>query len=861
MGVKEQIIIKINRKKMTEFNNEFSREVFDITYRYKDESLDGMIRRVSHAVANIEEKNKEEWEEKFYDLLSEFKAVPGGRILSNAGTEIKGATLLNCYVDGFIGEDKDSMNGIMDALKRQALILKSEGGYGFNIGVLRPRNSYIEGIRNQSPGSIKMLEMWDTTSNVITSGGDKLSDKKGAKKKIRKGAQLVCLPIWHPDIEEFITAKQTPGRLTKFNMSVGITDEFMNAVIEHKTWNLEFPDYDHPVALLNSNQEEKSVKDLYKEQWDGNLKAWKEKKYPTKIYKTFKDANELWELIMQSTYNRNEPGVLFLDTINRLNNLWYVEYIDTTNPCGEVPLPIGSVCLLMAINLTQYVNESLTDWDYEKLERDIPIIIRFMDNVNEIANVPLPHQKIEMLNKRRLGFGRMGYASALLMMKKRYGSEKALELTEKLESFICNKAYMASADLAKEKGCFPLYDKEKFLQSKFLKILDKDTIEYIKKNGMRNSHLIALAPTGNTSIVANNVSGGIEPIISMEYVRYFITSMIPKGLDLPYQIDWKNKLFKSSSKWKWIKEGDDNLLMIEFDGDKYKYDENRGLTKEASVRDYGYNYLVKYNLLDKNADYLPDINNLTVDDHVNTLKIITKYVDQAVSKTINLPNEYSYEDFKNVYLDLYNSGTIKGGTSYRWGTMMSVISTNDNKSDSRDQDILIKTHAPKRPKKLKCDIHHVTARGKEWVVLVGCMNGERNPVTPYEVFAFKKKNINISSKITEGYLIKVKSGCYNLELDVITLEDVTKLFEQDEEEALTRMISISMRHGVDITFIVEQLNKSEGNIASFSKAIARTLKKYILDDVDVGEKCPNCGDDLIYIEGCVKCKSCIFSKC
>ena len=1012
---------------MTKFNNSFSEEVFNITYQYKNESLDDMFRRVAKATASVE-KDPEFWEEKFYEILSDFQVVPGGRILSNAGTEIGGTTLINCFVDGFMGEDKDSMNGIMDAIKRQAFILKSEGGYGFNVSTLRPRSSYVEGIKNLSPGAVRMLDMWNTVSEVITAGGDGVSDKEGAKKKIRKGAQMCVMSVWHPDIEQFITAKQASGQLTKFNMSVGVTDEFMNAVINHKKWDLEFPEYENTSDIYEKGETIKradnlvefeeiklTIKDIYKRDWNGNLKKWKEKGLPTKIYKTFEDANELWDLIMQSTYNRNEPGVLFLDTINKFNNLYYCEYIDATNPClsgstmlkgphvslslkqlyedwkhgitmpilvhdfdkdediyvipddviltkhkanttklildntptglnhpheligttdhkvfiihgedyaeleydnplgyveikdiekkdilkcsigsypkvndiienyseedvydikiagynnfyangylvhncGEVPIPNGSSCLLTAINLTQFVKDN--NWDYEKLQKFIPVIIRFMDNINEIANVPLPHQKEEMLNKRRLGLGRMGYASALLMMKKRYGSVEALKLTEDLEKFICNTAYKASANLAKEKGVFPLYDKEKFLKSYYIQsALDEKTIKYIAENGMRNSHLFALAPTGNTAVFSNNVSGGIEPIISMEYTRYFITPIIPEGLNLPTNIDWKNKTYKSESNWKWIKEGNDDLLFIEFENNKYKFDSNRGFTKEANVKDYGYYYLVENNLLDENADYLADLNSLTIKEHIDTLKVISRYVDQSISKTINLPNDYPYEDFKDLYMNLYKSGTIKGGTSYRWGTMMSVIS---QKIDERGHDVLVKTHAPKRPRKLKCDIHHLTARGQNWVVLIGLMNGGDNPVTPYEVFAFKKKNINISAKVTEGSLIKIKSGHYNLELAGIELEDVTKLFQQDEEEALTRMISIALRHGVDISFIVEQLNKSEGNIASFSKAISRTLKKYIPDNLEVGEKCPECGSDLIYIEACIKCSKCTYSKC
>jgi ribonucleoside-diphosphate reductase alpha chain len=269
---------------------------------------------------------------------------------------------------------------------------------------------------------------------------------------------------------------------------------------------------------------------------------------------------------------------------------------------------------------------------------------------------------------------------------------------------------------------------------------------------------------------------------------------------------------------------------------------------------------VENNLLDqKSTEYLSDINNLTVDEHLNVLKTLAKYIDQSISKTFNIPNNYSFENFKNLYLKLFKDG-IKGGTTYRAGTIMSVVS-DASENPERQRNILTKTHAPKRPKRLKCDIHHTTAKGQEWVVIVGLINGSSEQLMPYEVFAFKKKSINLSSKISTGFMTRIKSGHYNLETEYITLENITELFEQDEEEALTRMISISMRHGVDIKFIVEQLNKSEGTIASFSKAIIRSLKKYVLDGEEAKERCPECNEKLLYLEGCIRCSNCSYNKC
>lgn len=636
--------------KGNQFTNDLSLEIYEHTYRYGDETIETTQQRIAKDIASVE-INKELWSQKFLSILEDFKFVPGGRIISNAGTNIKGTTYINCFVSGFQGENQDSMDGIMTELKRQAMILKSEGGYGFCADVMRPRGGFISGIANESPGAVRMLDMWNTQSDVITAGSGKKSTNKEAKQKIRKGAQMVTMSCWNPSIEEFITAKQTPGRLDKFNMSVLITDDFMKAVMENKEWNLIFPDFDKD-------------KETYDKFWDGDIKKWIKNGYPVKIWKTYNNANELWDIIMKSTHNRNEPGVLFIDTVNRLNNLHYNEYISSSNPCvvgntliatadgrnavsikqlaeegkdvpvystnnegkveikwgrnpritgkkkevwklklddeseliatpdhkiylknntykelkdlqigdslssfysfvsnknyrqitqvgqsqvidnhkvvsvefygyedvynitvddnhnynvitsfeddrymtsggicikncGEQLLPTGGVCLLGNLNLTQFINEKKDDWDYEKLAETIPIAVRFMDNVNDLTYVPLPEQKENLINKRRIGLGILGYGSALLIMKKKYGGPEALELTEKLMNFISNKAYQSSALLAEEKGTFLLYDADKYLQSNFLKVLSQETIDMIKKYGIRNSHLLSVQPTGN----------------------------------------------------------------------------------------------------------------------------------------------------------------------------------------------------------------------------------------------------------------------------------------------------------------------------------------------------------------------------
>jgi len=839
-------------------SSKFSKKfIFNSKKEYKDNRINEALREkqyngVKTIIDNSTKKEKLHLVESFSKEEIDYKGyVYNISVEKDQSYIINNIIVHNCFVDGFEGKHQDSMEGILATLRKQALILKSEGGYGFCADVMRPRGGFVSGIANETPGSVRMLDMWDTQSDVITAGSGRKSQHKKSKSKIRKGAQMVTMSIWHPDIEEFITAKLTSGRLTKFNMSVLVTDEFMDAVKNNKPWNLEFPDFDDD-------------KKYYDKNWDGNLKKWKKSGKKTVVYKTFEDANELWDIIMKSTYNRNEPGILFADTINRLNNLYYIEFISATNPCGEQLLPIGGVCLLGSINLTQFVKGN--NWDYENLRKFIPTIVRFMDNVNDITYVPLKSQKDNLRDKRRVGIGIMGYGSALLMMKTAYGSKKALKLTKELMSFLTNEIYSSSARLAKEKGPFPLFDRDKYLQSNFIKNLEEETIKLIKKYGIRNSHLLSIQPTGNTSILAQGISSGLEPIFLYEYIRTAIIPYPPDGLLLPKNIDWKNlkyaKLDDEKIKWEWMKEGDENLLKCVFNNVTYKIDKNRGLLKETLVEDYAVSYLKEKGEWDEKSEWAKNISNLTIDEHIDTMAVLSRYIDSAMSKTINIPNDFPYEEFKNVYLKLYKTGTVKGGTTYRTGTMSSVLSEKNKEGKEEEEEEnngrIIKRSASKRPKRLPCEIHHLTAIGKEWTVIVGILEDD-----PYEAFAFKKKKIKLSSKFEKGVLTKIKSGLYSLEVGGFEFYDIGDLFEKDEQEALTRMISTCLRHGVDIKYIYEQLNKAEGTIVSFAKAIARTLKKYIKDGESSTENCPSCGayKGLIFQEGCLKCKDCGFSKC
>jgi len=842
---------------MGQFNNELSYEVYRTTYRFGEEKeLEETQLRVAENISSVEE-NKEYWKEKFMDILKDFKFVPGGRILSNAGTKLKGTTLINCFVDGFAGEDKDSMEGIMNALRRQAMILKSEGGYGFCADVMRPRGGYIEGIANESPGAVEMLSMWNTQSSVITAGSGKKVDTKKSKEKIRKGAQMVTMSCWHPDIEEFVTAKQTPGRLDKFNMSVLITNEFMEAVEKNEKWDMIFPDFEFD-------------KNFYEKEWDGNIKRWISIGGKTKVYKSYDNANELWDLIMNSTYNRNEPGVIFIDIVNYLNNLYYVEYISSSNPCGEQFLPIGGVCLLGSLNLTQFINKERTNWDYNKLKDVIPIAVRFMDNVNDITYVPLEEQKQNLIQKRRIGLGIMGYGSALMMMKKRYGSEDSLKITDELMNFISNTAYQSSAFLAKEKGSFLLYDEKKYLNGNFIKGLSVETQDIIKKNGIRNSHLLSVQPTGNSSILSNNVSGGLEPIFMFEYIRTVIQPYPPDGLILPKNIDFENRTCEENSQnWEWIKEGDDNLMRKIFNGVIYKIDKGRGLLKENEVVDYGVKFLEELEEWDPKSDYAVNIGNLKIEDHINTMKVISKYIDSAMSKTINITNDYPYEDFKRVYKDLYHSKTIKGCTTYRAGTMATVLK--DKKEDKKIENPY-NDNAPKRPKNLHCDVVRFTNKGDKWIGFVGLLKTSDDDPRPYEIFTGLQDSFPVPNYVENGDILKSKiDGISRYDFIYkdkdgypVIMTGLNRAFDR-ELWNYGKMISGVLRHRMPIKNVVDLIDSlkfTEDNIVTWKAGVKRMLKKYLKAEAS-SDRCPNCGStNYVHEAGCDICKDCSFSsKC
>lgn len=858
------------------FTNDFSEEVWASTYKHHaDKSVNETLRRVAAAIASVENEDKKKpLEDAFFDMLCGFKVTTGGRIYANAGTGWN-TTLMNCFVGPKSKRDQDSLDGILSVLRSQCQTLKSEGGWGMSFSFIRPRGSFIKGIGVESPGSVKYMEVFDKTSDVITAGSGKKSTNKEAKQKIRKGAMMGVQNVWHPDIEEFITAKLTPNRLSKFNLSVNCSNEFMDKVAKLESLKKEVheladdsPEYEARLVELGFEIIETDTWDLifpdttherYKEEWDGNIELWKSKGYPVVVHKTIK-VSYLWELIMRSTYERNDPGVLFLDRANESHcwNYGKDSYIQATNPCGEQCLPFGGVCNLGSINLTQFIKGE--SFDLESVSKYTRLLVRFLDNVNSYTKAPLPEYEEAITRRRRIGIGVMGWGSALYMLKTRFASDKAEKIKAELMQCITHSAVEESIELAIEKGMFPDCDPVKHSQSKFFKDigLPQKLIDKIAKYGIRNSALFSIQPTGNTSIFANLVSGGLEPVFMPSYVRTSIVNVVPDDLAPFCPKYWEGET-KETSVFKFTTEGSEQILRGVFNGVTYKIDKNRGLTKETVCKDYGVSHLEALNEWDEKADWAVTTSTLTVEEHIKDMEGFGKWIDSSMSKTVNVPNDYPYESFKSLYINAYRSGLLKGITTYRAGTMTTVLAAIDSNAKQDAVEAIPKTVAPKRPSSLNAELHHISVNKQRYYVGVGLL-GEG----VYEIFTGINSDpdgeIYIPKTVKTGKIEKKSRGHYLFISDGAEYK-LNNGHSDEIADSLTRLVSCSLRHGAPLNFIIEQLQKAHGPMTTFSKVLARCLKKYVKDGTESSSQCSDCGGKLIYVEGCQRCTDCGVSKC
>lgn len=515
----------------------------------------------------------------FREISLRQRFMPPGRVQAGAGS-LKNVTLYNCFVmatihDSFtdgpseaelaaIGSGQHPPLSIMDTAKAAAITMRQGGGVGYDISTLRPKGDMIKGVQSLTDGPLAFAPIYDAVCKATSSAGN------------RRGAQMLVMRIDHPDIEAFIRAKQVADDsipwdmrpLRGFNMSVGVTDKFMECLASGKPFPLQFGG---------------------------------------RVYREV-DAAALWDMVMRGTYDWAEPGVLFIDQINRMNNLYYCETIAATNPCGEQPLPPNGACLLGSFNLVKYLTKQgdTYSFDYDLLRADVPHVVRAMDNVVDRSRYPLKAQKMEAMRKRRMGLGVTGLANAIEAMGHPYGSPAFLSVQDEIMGTINRECYRSSALLAKEKGAFPLYDEDKYLKGEFIKTLDDETRDLIKKYGIRNSHLTSIAPTGTISFTADNVSSGIEPVIAYEQSRRVI---VPGG--------------------------------------------HRIIT----VPDYGATFLGVHGKT-------VESNEITAAEHIGVLCTAQMHVDSACSKTVNVPSNFSFDDFKDLYVMAYEGGA-KGCTTYR----------------------------------------------------------------------------------------------------------------------------------------------------------------------------------------------------
>lgn len=528
--------------------------------------------------------------------------------------------------------------------------------------------------------------------------------------------------------------------------------------------------------------------------------------------------------------------------------------------CGEQMLAPAGICCLASLNLTQFINEDKTDFDYKKISKYAGYLVRFLDNVNTLSGAPLPEYEETMKNKRRIGIGILGWASALFMMKIRFGSEQSSKLRDNIMSTIAKVAYMTSIDLAEEKGMFKLCNPELHIDNPFVKSLGlpKSYIDKLKLTGIRNSSLLSIQPTGNTSILANVVSSGLEPIFMTEYIRTVIVPSIPDEI-IHMTPKWFDGEWNETKLFKFAKEGDEEILKGKHNGIVYKIDKNRGLTKEVECSDYGVRYLKEQKEWNPKASWaVTALNGLTVNDHVNDLVGFAKFVDSAMSKTVNIPNEYPFEDFKSVYIDTYKSGYVKGITTYRSGTMTAVLSAKETEKNGYDEEIILDDVI--LPETSEASMKTLRAEGRKWYLTV-VWNETRT--RPFALFVHT--NHHEKGVTTLDAVEKLTELAKNKKIKQVYIDKVIdKIRSHDNASKVARMISLNLRHGVLIKNIVAVLDSiNDVYVGSFIFQVKKFLSSYIKDgEIVEGIKCTECGSDkIVYEEGCHKCMQCGSSKC
>ena len=791
---------------------------------------DQMHRRLAKEFARIENKYTNPLsEEEIYELLKDFKyIIPQGSPMSGIGNDFQVVSLSNCFVIGN-SANSDSYGGILKIDEEQVQLMKRRGGVGHDLSHIRPKFSPVKNSALTSTGIVPFMERYSNTTKEVAQGG-------------RRGALMLSISIKHPDAEDFIDAKMEQGKITGANVSVRIDDEFMRCVVNGKPYKQQYPiDSKNPSV----------VKEI--------------------------DARALWKKIIKNAWQSAEPGVLFWDTIIRESVAdSYASFgfkTISTNPCGEIPLCAYDSCRLLAINLYSYVKNPFTDkaeFDFELFAQHVQKGQKLMDDLidleiekiekilakiesdpedDEIKRVEKNlwlNIKLKCLEGRRTGFGITAEGDMLAAMGLTYGSDEAIDFSVQVHKALACSAYRSSALMARDRGSFPIYDSKLEEKNPFIQRLreaDSELYKMMLDYGRRNIALLTIAPTGSVSI-CTQTSSGIEPAFLVSYKR-------------------RRKVNPN-----------DNSATISF------YDKEGQAWEEYNVLHHKFALWAEINGYDvKSLEKLPEselqeiiskspYNNATANNinWVNKVKMqgaIQKWVDHSISVTVNIPRETTEEIVAQIYQTAWESG-CKGMTIYRDGSRDGVLVSHSTK----DTTSFTETKAPKRPKKLDAEIIRFQNDKEKWIAVVGLFEGR-----PYEIFSGKAENFALPSTIDKGWVIRVKEGNMPARYDFqfldqdgykVTIEGLSRMFKK-EYWNYAKLISGILRHGMPIQNVIELVSKltlDTDTINTWKNGIARALKRYVKDGTVVeGEKCPQCGDAVIYTGGCKQCASCGWSKC
>ncbi|MGG3506414.1 adenosylcobalamin-dependent ribonucleoside-diphosphate reductase [Paenibacillus lautus] len=790
--------------------------------------------RLAAAMSSVEAtpELQEEWRGKFREILDDWKLVPGGRIAAGAGASDE-LTLFNCYV---IPSPKDSRGGIMETLSEMTEIMARGGGVGINLSSLRPRRAIVRGVNGSSSGAVSWGGLFSYTTGLIEQGGS------------RRGALMLMINDWHPDVEDFITVKQTMGQVTNANLSVCVSNDFMKAVKEDLDWELVFPDTTDPD---------------YDELWDGDLDKWKKAGHRIIPYKTVK-AREVWHTIIESAWKSAEPGVVFMEYYNQMSNSWYFNPIICTNPCGEQGLPGWGVCNLSAMNLSKFYDEANHDVAWDELATTTRYSVRFLDNVIDRTPYHFEENELNQKKERRVGLGTMGLAELMIKLNIRYGSPESLEFLDKLYGFIAREAYLASADIAEEKGSFQAFDAELYLQSGFMKNMTEvypEVAEAVRKKGARNVTVITQAPTGSTGTMVGT-STGIEPYFAFKYFR-----QSRLGFDeqfVPIAQDW--------------------------------LDSHPG---------------------EELPDYYVTAMSLSAEDHIRVQAAIQRWVDSSISKTANCPSDFTVEDTKRLYELAFDLG-CKGVTIYRDGSRDVQVLQTEKKEDKAAEATTASTVDTALEQSATGQAAEDAASVEPAAASVA--------VTASPSKSGLDKQYKKRPQVLRGATYKMNTpfGMAYItinDLDGIPSEIFLNVGKAGSDvfamaEALGRVCSLFLRygdHGNKVELLIKHLKGIGGTgaigfganrVESIADAVAKALETHVANnaeadhdhdpapvaatmapaDADAGSEtiaagyggygshaggssmsldlCPSCGGaSLINIEGCKTCGNCGYSKC